>query len=414
MTDSIQGEVDPREPSERLLRDLRSRREGLSQREAGRRLVAYGPNELQRTTRASWWRDVRPSAHAPVGAAARRWQRLLAWASGSAVVAGAIVAVIIANALFAFVQEQQAERAVEALAAYLPQRATVVRDGSRRSIEARDLVPGDILEIAEGDKISADARLLSGALEVDTSALTGESAPRLPLGRPHRYRRPVPPGARPRVQRNDLHRRGGADSGVRDRDAHRARQNRRALRTWATGGKSARTSGAACRSNHRAGGRRNRSRLPAARHGRRSALLRRRGVCSRSHRRERARGSPADHHARPGPRRSGARTARRAREAAQRSGDPRIDQRDLHRQDRHAHGEPHARRCRSRRSTATSTSPRTAHATAITTTPRSVPLPRRVARCSNAELDAANGSGPSGDPTELALLTRRGRRSAPT
>ena len=58
MTDSIQGEVDPREPSERLLRDLRSRREGLSQREAGRRLVAYGPNELQRTTRASWWRDV--------------------------------------------------------------------------------------------------------------------------------------------------------------------------------------------------------------------------------------------------------------------------------------------------------------------------------------------------------------------
>ena len=100
---------------------------------------------------------------------------LLALASGSPVVAGAILAVIIANATFAFVQEQQAERAVEALAAYLPQRATVVRDGSRRSIEARDLVPGDILEIAEGDKISADARLLSGTLEVDTSALTGES-----------------------------------------------------------------------------------------------------------------------------------------------------------------------------------------------------------------------------------------------
>ena len=106
-----------------------------------------------------------------------RWRRFSLGLPGSAVVAAAIVAVIIANALFAFVQEQQAERAVEALAAYLPQRATVIRDGTRRSIEAHDLVPGDILEIAEGDKISADARLLSGALEVDTSALTGESAP---------------------------------------------------------------------------------------------------------------------------------------------------------------------------------------------------------------------------------------------
>ena len=176
MTDSTQGEVDPREPSERLLRDLRSRREGLSQREAERRLVAYGPNELQRTTRASWWRDVVRQFTHPL-ALLLAVAALLAWASGSAVVAAAIVAVIIANALFAFLQEQQAERAVEALAAYLPQRATVIRDGTRRSIEAHDLVPGDILEIAEGDKISADARLLSGALEVDTSALTGESAP---------------------------------------------------------------------------------------------------------------------------------------------------------------------------------------------------------------------------------------------
>ena len=170
------GEVDPRVPSDRLLRDLRSRREGLSQREAERRLVSYGPNELQRTASASWWRDVVRQFNHPL-ALLLAVAALLALASGSPVVAGAIVAVIIANATFAFVQEQQAERAVEALAAYLPQRATVVRDGTRRSIEAHDLVPGDILEIAEGDKISADARLLSGALEVETSALTGESVP---------------------------------------------------------------------------------------------------------------------------------------------------------------------------------------------------------------------------------------------
>ncbi len=176
MTDEVEGAVDPREPTERLLRDLRSRPEGLSQREAERRLVAYGANELQRTARRSWGQDLLRQFTHPLAlllAAAA----LLAWASGSLVVGVAIAVVIAANATFAFVQEQQAERAVEALAAYLPQRATVVRDGARRSIEAREIVPGDILEIAEGDKISADARLLSGALEVDTSALTGESVP---------------------------------------------------------------------------------------------------------------------------------------------------------------------------------------------------------------------------------------------
>ena len=176
MTDGVEGAVDPREPRERLLRDLRSRPEGLSQREAERRLIVYGANELQRTARRSWVRELLRQFTHPLAlllAAAA----LLAWASGSLVVGIAIAAVIAANATFAFVQEQQAERAVEALAAYLPQRATVVRDGTRRSIEARELVPGDILEIAEGDKISADARLLSGTLEVDTSALTGESVP---------------------------------------------------------------------------------------------------------------------------------------------------------------------------------------------------------------------------------------------
>jgi calcium-translocating P-type ATPase len=95
----------------------------------------------------------------------------------SAVLAAAIVAVILLNALFAFVQERQAERAVEALESYLPQRATVRRDGRRSEIDARELVPGDVLLLEAGDRISADARLLGGALEVDLSTLTGESLP---------------------------------------------------------------------------------------------------------------------------------------------------------------------------------------------------------------------------------------------
>jgi len=167
---------DPREPIDRLLRDLRARPEGLAGREAERRLVAYGPNELQRRAGRSWPGRLAQQLVHPL--ALLLWVAAgLALASGSAVLAAAIAAVIVLNALFAFVQERQAERAVEALGRYLPQQATVVRDGRQQRIEARALVPGDVLVVEEGDRISADARLLDGAVEVDMSTLTGESQP---------------------------------------------------------------------------------------------------------------------------------------------------------------------------------------------------------------------------------------------
>ena len=66
---------------------------------------------------------------------------------------------------------------MEALEEYLPGHAGVLRDGSRQTVEVGQIVPGDVLVVEEGDRISADARLLSGTVEVDTSTLTGESAP---------------------------------------------------------------------------------------------------------------------------------------------------------------------------------------------------------------------------------------------
>jgi magnesium-transporting ATPase (P-type) len=101
----------------------------------------------------------------------------LAFVAGVPTLGGAIVAVVFLDALFAFAQERQAERAVEALTRYLPQQAAVRRDGKRAVIDACGLVPGDVLLVAEGDRISADARLLQGAVEVDMSTLTGESQP---------------------------------------------------------------------------------------------------------------------------------------------------------------------------------------------------------------------------------------------
>jgi calcium-translocating P-type ATPase len=172
------GPLDPEESADRLLRELRTSRCGLSTREAERRLLQYGLNTLQRRTKKQWPGELARQFTHPLA--------LLLWLAaglllivGSHVVATAVVLIIVLNAAFSFVQELQAERAVEELAKYLPQRAKVERDGAVTEIDATQLVPGDIMVITEGDRIAADVRLLAGAIEVDMSALTGESMPAL-------------------------------------------------------------------------------------------------------------------------------------------------------------------------------------------------------------------------------------------
>ncbi len=168
--------IDPEERLELLLRDLRTSAGGLTQREAERRLVQFGPNRLQRRGGRRWPRElVRQFTH-PL--ALLLWAAAgLAWIAGIVAVAVAIVIVIFINAAFAFIQEMQAERAVEALAEYLPDQARVLRNDSPRHLPASELVPGDVVLLGEGERISADARLFDGALEVDISTLTGESMP---------------------------------------------------------------------------------------------------------------------------------------------------------------------------------------------------------------------------------------------
>jgi calcium-translocating P-type ATPase len=168
--------AEPREPIERLFRDLRSRPEGLADREAARRLVAYGPNELTRRGGRRWLGELVKQFVHPLA--------LLLWAASALAFLGvswvlgvAIALVVVLNALFAFWQERQAERSTEALREYLPVQAAVLRDGHRQLIDARALVPGDVLLVTEGDRISADGRLFEGALDIDLSTLTGESQP---------------------------------------------------------------------------------------------------------------------------------------------------------------------------------------------------------------------------------------------
>jgi calcium-translocating P-type ATPase len=166
-----------------LLRGLKTTEAGLAEREASRRLVQYGPNELRRQGGPGWIGDIIRQLVHPL--ALLLWAAAgLAWIAGTPALSLAILAVIGLNAALAFVQERQAERAVEALRGYLPQQAMVIRQGDRVKVAASDLVPGDLLVVEEGDRISADARLIEGAVEVDMSALTGESQPGLRTAEP--------------------------------------------------------------------------------------------------------------------------------------------------------------------------------------------------------------------------------------
>ena len=176
VTPTKTARVDPQESTDRLLRDLRTRRDGLSRREAERRTLVYGTNELIRHRGRTWPRQLLRQFTHPL--ALLLWMAaVLAAFSGSAPLGVAIVIVILLNAAFAFVQERHAEQAVEALAAFLPTSARVARQGTTETVDVRSLVPGDVIFLTEGDRVSADARLLSGSLEVDLSTLTGESVP---------------------------------------------------------------------------------------------------------------------------------------------------------------------------------------------------------------------------------------------
>jgi len=97
---------------------------------------------------------------------------------GAWVDAGVIFGVVLLNSIIGFVQEGKALGALEALSRALTTETTVLRAGEKQRIDAKELVPGDVVLLASGDKVPADLRLLqSRSLQIDESALTGESLP---------------------------------------------------------------------------------------------------------------------------------------------------------------------------------------------------------------------------------------------
>ncbi len=156
---------------------LGSRPGGLSSQEAADRLAADGPNTLQGGHERHLLR--RFLANFTHLMALLLWAgALLALVAGLPELAVAICTVNVINGVFSFWQEYRAERATEALAALLPAYAQVLRDGREERLLVDDLVRGDVLLLAEGDRISADGRLVEDhELRVDQSTLTGESHP---------------------------------------------------------------------------------------------------------------------------------------------------------------------------------------------------------------------------------------------
>jgi len=151
--------------------------QGLSVVEAAERLAKYGRNELLKEKKPSvvwlFFKQFHNGLTYILLAAA-----LLSLYVGHANDAVAILIVVLFNTIFSFVQERRAESAIAKLSDLVVQESSVVRGGEVLRVTAATLVPGDVIILHEGDRVTADARLFSCKdLRVDQSSLTGESLP---------------------------------------------------------------------------------------------------------------------------------------------------------------------------------------------------------------------------------------------
>lgn len=169
--------------SEAVIEDMRTDPDrGLSRQEAQRRLEEYGSNELRGQPPVPLWRRALEQLKDPLvillilAALISGTAWVLEGAHGAPIEAIVVLLVVTFNVGIGLVQESRAADAVAALAKMTEAHSTVIRDGELWDIPATDVVPGDILQLAEGDEVGADARLLAATnLRIAEASLTGES-----------------------------------------------------------------------------------------------------------------------------------------------------------------------------------------------------------------------------------------------
>jgi len=162
---------------EEVLRHFEVQDHGLSTEEAESRLAHYGPNQLEEAPRPSFmqmlWEQLNNFVVILLIVAS-----VISALLGDYVEAGAIMAIVILNAILGIVQEQRAEEALAALKKLAAPDAQVIRDGHRKTVPSYELVPGDIVFLEVGNFVPADIRLLEAInLRVEEASLTGESLP---------------------------------------------------------------------------------------------------------------------------------------------------------------------------------------------------------------------------------------------
>ncbi len=170
------------QPLSELYQTLASGAVGLRQAEAEARRARFGPNAL-RVRRATpeivkfllQFRNFFAILLIAGGFLAL-FAETLERGQGNLYIAYALFGVVLLNAAFTYVQERQSERIMESFRRMLPVIVTVLRDGDSHEVDAKELVPGDVIFLSEGDRVPADCRLIEAyRLTVDLSSLTGES-----------------------------------------------------------------------------------------------------------------------------------------------------------------------------------------------------------------------------------------------
>lgn len=160
---------------EAVAHELRTSPQGLSPQEAHARLAHFGPNQIQKPKPISIWEIIAHQFRSPfiyllMGAA------IIALLLQDYIDASVIAAVLVINATIGFIQEYNAEKAVEALRSLTAPQALVLRGGREIRVPAEALVPGDVVLLESGVRVPADLRLMESiSLQVDESLLTGES-----------------------------------------------------------------------------------------------------------------------------------------------------------------------------------------------------------------------------------------------
>lgn len=169
-------------PIEEVIKTLATSMNGLSPSEASARLGRFGPNRIAEAGRVSAWRILREELTG-------FFNIILFCAVLTALAVGYlpgqrpklhevvfICAIIVLNTIISFVEEYKASQSIQSLHGIMRLRARVVRQGEELDVDAGDLVPGDVIVLAEGDKVPADGRIIEVfGLKVDESILTGES-----------------------------------------------------------------------------------------------------------------------------------------------------------------------------------------------------------------------------------------------